>query len=180
MATTHRFLGIDNDIDLVLQWFENTGLPIQTSDRADAVVIHFFKTGPIVEGADGQILQDRSPLVWVIRPSRIRRSLWTSGEVIFTPTLLRFPEMNRIHRRFGSWLRGFPIVYSNKKPEDFEWAYFLEGSLKNWDSPLFALPTASDKLRGGQYFVHHGDKGDFLNRICRQLRLRGVDVDVNE
>jgi hypothetical protein len=50
--------------------------------------------------------------------------------------------------------------------------------MRNRDVELFALPQAFAALQRGQYFVHPDDNGAALDRICRSLRLRGVDVDV--
>ena len=55
-----------------------------------------------------------------------------------------------------------------------EWDYYLEGGLRNLDTPIFALPTAMAALRNGQYFASH-DANDFvLDRLVRSLKLRGV------
>jgi hypothetical protein len=178
MASNHPFLGVGADIDLVLQWFENTGEPFRLDDRLDAIVIHFFGMGPLVETEDRKAVQHQSPLVWIVKPKLIRRCLWTSGEVIFTPTPLKeiFPDLQKMNRRLAKWFQGFPLAYTHKKPNDSEWSYYLEGSLKNWDGKLYALPAAYDSLRQGQYFVHHGDASGRLDGVCGYLRLRGVDV----
>jgi len=55
-----------------------------------------------------------------------------------------------------------------------------EGTIKNFSSSLFALPAAYERLRSGQYFVHYRDGDELLNRICRYLKLRGVDVDTTD
>jgi hypothetical protein len=66
-------------------------------------------------------------------------------------------------------------VFSRR--EDFrpEWNYYLEGSIQNFDSDIFALPNAMDALRHGTYFVSRCDTNGRIDQIVRQLSHRGVE-----
>ncbi|HXE53372.1 MAG TPA: hypothetical protein VN541_10170 [Tepidisphaeraceae bacterium] len=179
MATNHRFLATDADLALVLDWFKNAGSKATYVDRPDAVILHFHNLGPLTSSAEGGIDQARSPLVWIVKPKLVRSCLWTAGEVTFTGTPLAtsFPELQKLNRRLSRWFHAFPSIYDDRQAGESKWSYFLEGSIKNWDGPLFALPAAYNALRKGQYFIDHRDNGEFVDRISRQLRLRGVTVD---
>lgn len=129
MSATHAFVAVDEDLDLLTSWFENTGVPFHRHDQPGHLVIHFHEMGPLMEMASGKIDTEQSPIIWIQKPKQIRRSLWTSGEVIFSPTPLRekFPEMERINRKLAKWFRDFPLVYAQRKQEiQYEWAYYLE------------------------------------------------------
>jgi hypothetical protein len=56
-----------------------------------------------------------------------------------------------------------------------DWDYYLEGSIRNYDDKVFALPSAMDALRRGQYFVADNDDDFVLDKVCKSLRLRGVE-----
>jgi hypothetical protein len=57
-----------------------------------------------------------------------------------------------------------------------KWDYFLEGSARNWDPDIFALPTGMTALQSGSYFVAASDNEERLDLVCRILQLRGVEV----
>jgi hypothetical protein len=66
-------------------------------------------------------------------------------------------------------------VYSPRPSGPRNWLYYLEGSVRNFDGDIFALPDAMQALARGQYFVAEEDKGDRLDKLCKALRLRGVE-----
>ena len=115
-------------------------------------------------------------MVSVFLPVRKRGVLTTIGEVHFLATpLSEFPGLHRINKRFRDWLSANPCVYSHKPGFAHEWDYYLEGSAKNWDPEIFALPAGMQALQNGSYFVA-GDDNDFvLDRVCQSLELRGVE-----
>jgi hypothetical protein len=104
------------------------------------------------------------------------------GQVVFpaTPLKERFPGLHSVNRTFARWLAQNTSVYSWRRPQESAWNYYLEGQIRNWDVELFALPQAFAALQRGQYFVHPDDGDAVLNRVCRSLRLRGVDVEVGD
>ena len=185
MGTTHRFLGVDDDADLLLNWFRNLPeRPEETPTDSGSIVLYFRSVGPLVyttsEPERGAIDEKRSPIVTLFLPRRKRGVLWTAGEVHFLPTPLRkvSPELDSISRRLGQWLAQFDRVFSLKPPVH-EWDYFLEGGIPSRDQPVFALPNAMAALRAGTYFVEHDTTDSVLDKLCKALRLRGVACDGN-
>jgi hypothetical protein len=137
-------------------------------------VLHFATLGPLVgDPPDGRL----SPVVTLYAPRRRRGVLWTAGEVHFLTANCRerFPALHAVSRRFRSWLRGFECVFEQKPGARGDWNYYLEGSLQNYDSSIYALPSAMDALRRGQYFVGDDDNELVLDTICKSLHLRGVE-----
>ena len=67
----------------------------------------------------------------------------------------------------------YPRVFWRKDFEP-EWDYYLEGSIRNRDPDVYALPKAMEALRQGQYFVADDDNDRRLETICEELRKRGV------
>jgi hypothetical protein len=122
--------------------------------------------------------QDKTPLVFIIKPRIRRGTLWTDSEVVFTPNPLKpqFPALQKINSSFAKWMRGFDLVFSQKNAAQSEWLYYLEGGIQNYDDELFALPKAMAALRSGQYFIHHGASERQLDLLGKSLRLRGYHV----
>jgi hypothetical protein len=207
MAAVIRFLAIDGEHQQVLDWFRQQPLRgRENTTIADEVVLWYESEGPRVpvapitvsddaspheqkraffvrlqlEHAAGQPILDResTPLVWIKLPRKLRGVLWTNGEVTFTATPLRtrFPRLAGLHRSFVRWLREFELVFGARaRHSDFD--YYLEGSIRNYDSEVRALPRAAAALRDGHYFVDTGIADTRVDVLCRQLRLRGVNCD---
>lgn len=102
--------------------------------------------------------------------------LWTVGELHFLPIRMpeRFPELAKVATTFSRWLKRHPCVYTNKLADN-EFGYFFEGSVKNYDTPVYAFECGLAALRSGQYFVSDADNGIVIDKVCRNLRLRGVN-----
>jgi hypothetical protein len=112
----------------------------------------------------------------VFLPVRKRGELTTIGEVHFLATpLSAFPGLNKVNKLFRKWLLENPCVYSHRPDFVHEWEYFLEGSAKNWDGDIHALPAGIVALQSGSYFVADCDNDFVLDRVCRSLELRGVE-----
>ena len=174
MAATFRFLATESERDAVLDWFRGLpNAPRLVATRYGAV-LHFTDVGPLV-GLPGPVEATKSPIVTVFVPRRCRGVLLTAGEVHFHATPLRnqFPALYQISRKFARWLQQFDRVFSRGSSAR-EWDYYLEGSLRNFDSDIFALPEAMTCLRRGQYFISDGDTDSRIDDICRALHLRGV------
>ena len=56
----------------------------------------------------------------------------------------------------------------------------LEGSVRNYDPPVFALPSGLDALNSGRYFVDHRDNAYVLDKLCKALRLRGIQCEAGD
>ncbi len=124
-----------------------------------------------------QVDPKRSPIASLFPPENRRVVLRTAGELHFLPTPLRklFPKLDAISHQFAKWLGGFDLVYE-APGKCGEWDYYLEGSLRNGDGPIYALPEAMTALRAGRYFISDSDNDFVLDKLCRALRLRGVAV----
>jgi hypothetical protein len=132
--------------------------------------------GPACKADDGSLDVRNSPVVSYFPPRVQRGVLWTVGEVHFLPTPLRdkFPRLHRVSTSLKKWLEGFECVYSNEIGHHNEWNYYLEGSVKNFDPPVYALAGGLEALRGGQYFVADEDNDFVLDKLCARLRFRDV------
>ena len=179
MGSTHRFIADPAEPSEVLEWFRALGqAPIEVPSERGAV-LSFPAYGPPSYRADGSIDPLASPVVTVFHPRVRRGQLWTVGEVHFlaTPLRQRFPELYRVNSAFGKWLARLECVYSNKRPEN-PYNYYLEGSVGNYDPPVFAFASGLNALRNGRYFVADDDTEGRLDTICKALRLRGVECTV--
>lgn len=167
MGTTYRFLATVEEASTVLDWFR--ALPDQPveSVRADGSLFYFSDFGLLNSDAK------KSPVVNVFLPVRKCGVLTTVGEVHFLATpVSAFPGLSKVNTRFRGWLAANPCVYSHRPDFVHEWDNYLEGSVKNWDSDIFALPEGMVALRSGSYFVAGHDN---LDRVCRTLELLGVE-----
>jgi hypothetical protein len=171
MSTTYCFLATPEEALVVYDWFRS--LPEQPFEslHEEGSVFYFRQFGPL--GSDAM----KSPIVSVFTPVRKRGVLTTIGEVHFLATpLATFPGLNRINKQFRKWIRENPCVYSHHPDFNHEWDYYLEGSSAgNWDTDLFAFPTGMAALQRGSYFVARTDNDFVLDRVCHDLKLRGVE-----
>jgi hypothetical protein len=170
MGLTYRFLATVEEASVVLDWFR--ALPerqVETARNGDS--LFYFRDFGVID-SDAK----NSPLVSVLMPQRKRGVLTTIGEVHFLATpLSAFPGLNKVNKQFRKWLRENPCVYSHRPDFAHEWDYFLEGSARNRDSDIFALPAGATELKRGSYFVAADDNEEVLDCVCRSLELRGVE-----
>lgn len=179
MAVRYSYLAIDSDTQLICDWFASLEVELTVNDRLDRTVYYFrtLANDPLPHAE--KIRQDQTPLVFVTKPQRIRGTLWTDGEVLFTPTPLKpqFPELHRISQSFAKWIKQFDMVFSQKPGGPSNWNYYLEAGIQNFDTALYALPRAMQALQSGQYFVHHRASAFQLDTLVKSLRLRDYAVD---
>ncbi len=175
MGSTYRFLEAPGEPSAVMAWFRALPRPPTEVPTPRGHLLHFRELGPLaLEG--GHPVAQRSPVVNVFLP-RVRRGiLWTIGEVHFlaTPLRQRFPELQRVSLAFKRWLARNECVYEGPHPKVSAWAYYLEGSVRNYDPPIYAFPSGAAALRAGRYFVGDGDNELTLDKLCAALRLRGL------
>ena len=176
MSVTHRFIANPTEPSEVMAWFQSLDTPVTRAATEYGHALHFRDFGPLSYLHTGGIDADTSPVATIVLPQVRRSALWTVGEVHFRATPLRkqFPQLHKISTAFSEWLSSLDCVYSNKRQEN-PYAYYLEGSAKNEDAPIFAFPSALKALKKEQYFVGHMDNEFRLDTICKMLRLRGVD-----
>ena len=187
MGASHWFLAIDGEQEMVLQWFRDLATPPEEHPFGGiGILLNFSGFGGLAykqshSGDAGQIDTQNSPLVSVFLPIPKRGVFWTAGEVHFLPTPLReaCPPLESINRSFRKWLKDFERVFATDPKWEGKWDYYLEGSIRNSATEVFALPNAMSALRRGQYFVSERDNDLHLNRICQLLRLRGVNCVPN-
>jgi hypothetical protein len=167
MGATFRFLAMPDESQIVLDWFRSLPEEKVEHNAERGLLFYFRQFGPMTKDAR------TSPVVSVFPPRRVRGVLTTVGEVHFlaTPTS-QFPKLRSVSTRFRKWLGAYPCVFSHQPNFPGNWDYYLEGSLKNVDTDIFALPEGMAALERGSYFVGDGDIN--LDPVCRQLELRDV------
>jgi hypothetical protein len=178
--TIHRYIEAPSESSQVLGWLREAGGDIEEVQWPQgAVSLHFKELGDLVVADDEQLDVRRSPLVTVFTPHVRRGILWTVGEVHFWATPLRqaYPHLHRLSRSVGKRLQQFECVFARGVCGQPEWEYHLEGSARNWDPPIFALPSGLEALSSGRYFIDHRDNDHVLDRLCKSLRLRGVQCE---
>jgi hypothetical protein len=175
MGVTYRFIADPAEPSEVLAWFR--ALPSRPTEvpTERGCVLYFTEFGQLAYEADGKVNAKNSPVATVFLPKVRRGVMWTVGEVHFlaTPFRSQFPGLHKISRELSKWLAAHECAYSNERAEN-PFAYYLEGSVKNYDSPVFAFTSGIEALRLGRYFVGDDDNDYRLDAICKSLRLRGV------
>src|SRR5918995_2936300 len=174
MGTTYRFISDPAQSDPVAKWFRALDDAPQETRVEGGIWLYFQSMGALAKAADGSIDVKRSPLVSLYLPTVRRGVLWTVGEVHFLPTPLRstYPRLHAISTSLKKWLETFECVFSNQPAHHNEWNYYLEGSVRNDESPIYALAAGLDALRRGRYFVAAADNDFILDKLCSTLRLR--------
>lgn len=170
MGATFRFLSSVEEASLVLDWFRNCPeRPIEQPDEHRSI-FHFREFGPLQSDAQ------TSPVVNVFRPIRKKGILTTVGEVHFlAKPITSIPGLHRVSRQFAKWLQELPCVFSRRRSISKEWDFFLEGSIRNYDAEIYALPSGIIALQQGCYFVSECDGEHMLSKLIRTLELRGVE-----
>jgi hypothetical protein len=145
--------------------------------KPHGAIFYFRDCGPLVSLDDGEIDTARSPVVNVFKPQTRRGLLWTAGEVHFLTTPLQkvAPGLQKVSRQLKGWFQNHQVVCEHGECTKPEWAYLLEGSVKSHNGSIYALPTGLAALNVGQYFVAEGDSDPRLDKLCKSLRLRGIE-----
>lgn len=170
MAATYHVLAAPNDRG-VLNWFGEQPEPPQEFSQQNGVLLYFSSYGELALDGSGEVDVQRSPVVSVL-PSRVRRqALWTVGEVHF---LAKGKALEAVRRAFLSWLRSHELVWDQASDGSAS-GHYLEGGVRNVARQIYALPSGLDALTGGQFFVAEGDNEVVLDRVCKSLRLQGID-----
>lgn len=174
MGVTIRFIE-EPGPNRVLAWLRAHPAEPEEVLTERSTVFHFRACGPLLYDSRGHIDTALSPVATLFPPRVRRAALWTAGEVHFLPTQMRrkFPALHRTAADLAKWLSSFHCVFAPGASSEF--AYYLEGSLRNEDSPIYALPSGLDALNDGRYFVSEGESDGRLDGLCQQLRLRGVE-----
>ena len=176
MGVSYRFLATVDEGRLVLEWFRALKERPTESERENGTLFYFGQFGQLSSETQN------SPLVNVFLPARRRNVLTTIGEVHFLATpITRFVGLSKLNRDFRDWLKANLCVFSHDPSSIREWDYYLEGSVRNHDGEIYALPGGIDALKNGAYFVAddeevfvHGEGEDGLELVVRKPRSRWV------
>jgi len=176
MGTTYRYLASPTEPSEVLAWFRSLPHAPTEVETDRSTVLYFRECGPLLYEPGGRIDSKASPVATIFHPRVRRGALWTVGEVHFlaTPLRQRYPALHKASKALSNWLAGNRCVHSQEQADD-QFTYYLEGSVRNYDSPVFALASGLSALEAQRYFVAEDDTESRLETICRHLRLRGVE-----
>lgn len=176
MGSTSRFIADPSLPVPVLAWLRALPAPPEEIPTERGIVLYFSNCGKLSHAPDGKIIGDESPVATLLVPRVERGVLWTVGELHFLASRMRdrFPELAKISAAFARWLKTHPCVFSNKANEN-EFSYYLEGSIKHYDSPVYAFETGLTALHSGQYFIGDSDNEHVAATLCGALRLRGIN-----
>lgn len=175
MATTYYFLSAPSKVD-VLDWFRQQPETGEEHVNDDRTLIFYRQFSALAQNPDGSADPTMSPLVSVFLPKVRRGVLWTVGEVHFLHmTKAGFPRLDRIRKSFQRWLEEYAIVWDRKQDNLEDYGYYFEGTIKNIADKIYALPDGLSAIEAGQFFAAEGDNELVLDRVCKSLRLRGVN-----
>lgn len=177
MAASFWFAEDPHESSEVLQWFRALSQPPEETITATGYALYFREAGQLALKSDGSIDGSRSPVVTVIVPTVRRGVMWTTGSVHFLPMpVSQFPVIAKIRKMFTRWIEEFPLAYDPHRDAENPFAYYLEGSAAN-RGRLYGLPSGMAALSREQYYVDELDNDFVLDRVCRALKLRGIDCE---
>lgn len=177
MAASFWFVEDPHESSEVLQWFRALPQPPEETPTATGYALYFREAGPLAVKDDSSIDGSSSPVVMVVVPTIRRGILWTTGSVHFlSMPVSQFPVIAKIRKTFTRWIEEWPLAYDPHRDAEKPFAYYLEGSAAN-RGPLYGLPSGMTALSRGQYFVDELDNDFVLDRVCRALKLRGIECE---
>lgn len=175
MGLSYFFADAPDAASQVMAWFRSLAEPPEETITENGVVLFFRQIGPLACDAQGNPDGEKSPVVNVMMPQVRRSILWTTGAVHFlTKPMSSFPQLAKLHRDFKAWMTAHPLVYDPRRGAESPHSYYLVGSAAN-RGELYGLPSGTDALERGQYFVDPLDSETMLDEVCRTLRLRGLE-----
>jgi hypothetical protein len=176
MGSSFFFIEAPGSHSDVLQWFRDLPQPPEETPTGYGLVLYFRGFGPLVVDGTGELDATRSPVVTLVMPVVRREILWTVGEVHFRSTLYldQNKSIQKVARSFSKWMKRHQQVYDQAINAENPLAYYIEGTAKNWGS-IYALPSGLAHLERGGYSVSHRDGEFVLEKVCRSLRLRGIE-----
>ena len=176
MGTTYRFIEEPKEPSEVLQWFRALSQPPFEHVTPHGLVLYFREMGPLAYDDKGEVDSSKCPVVNLFLPKAKRGILWTVGEVHFLASPLRqlFPDLHKTSEKFSKWLSGRDCIFTSTNATN-PYDYYLEGSVRNFDCPIYALESGLAAVRRARYFVAERDNDSVLDKVCRALSLRGVE-----
>lgn len=178
MGSTYRYIGTEEENDLVREWFISQKNEPEVIESNAGFYVWFQNIGNLARSETGDIDVKNSPLVSVFPVKRIREVLLSVGEIHFltTRTSDKFPKLVTVNRKFRNWIKSNELIFSSNPKFEGKWDYYLEGTVRNRDSDIYALPGGLQLLNQGQYFIAEDDSKGHLDMLCKTLALRGVEV----
>jgi hypothetical protein len=178
MGTTYCFIEEPKSPSEVLGWFRALPQPPVEHAKVHGVLLYFREMGLPVYDEKGEVDFKKCPVVNLFLPRAKRGILWTVGELHFLATPLRrlFPELHKITSEFSRWLSSRDCIFTSTSASN-AYDHYLEGSVRNFDCPIFAFDSGLAAIREGRYFIAEQDNDFVLDNVCRALNLRGVECD---
>jgi hypothetical protein len=175
VATSYYFVSAPAD-EGVLEWFRTQPEVAVEWPNERRVLLFFSQFGPLAIKPDGEADAYASPLVSVYLPKLRRGVLWTVGEVhfLYKPSK-RFSQLETIRKRFQTWISQNEMIWDRAYDGKDGYGFYMEGGIKNIAEKIYAFPAGLAAHEAGQYFIAERDNDFVLDRVCRSLRLRGVD-----
>jgi hypothetical protein len=111
----HCYLAVDEDQERVADWLNALDEERTVDDRPDRTVHYFRGMAKEPLPPTEQINQEKTPLVFNIKPRLIRGTLWTDAAVEFTPISLKaqFPSLYKIHLGFARRIKSFDLIFGD-------------------------------------------------------------------
>ena len=121
---------------------------------------------------------DESPVVLFYPPHKIADRLWTIGRFMFPQVHLqkKYPLLNKIKKTIKEELQRGILLWNWEHPQEGEFNYYLEGSIKNHDYEIYGMPSSLPYLRKEGYFIEGEETNGLLDTLRKTLALRGVTI----
>src|SRR6185503_16471408 len=107
MAVRYHYLALEEDHQLVVDWFSALPADVTVDDRTNRRLLYFRAMAAHPLPLDGTVDQEKTPFVFIEKPQKKLGILWTDVEVYFSPTPLKsqFPVLQKISQSFARWIR---------------------------------------------------------------------------
>jgi hypothetical protein len=121
---------------------------------------------------------DESPVLLLYPPRQLADRLWTIGRIMFPQTHLqkKYPQLDKIKKTIRRELQKGILLWNWRRPQEGEFNYYLEGSIKNRNYEVFGMPSSLTYLRREGYFIEGEETTGSLDVLRKALALRGVTI----
>ena len=173
MSCWLAFASVDpNESDSLLDLIHNNQSNVVRSDQGDHFRLWFKEFGEL-----GASLEE-SPVIVFYPPRKLANRLWTLGRILFPQSNLqkRYPQLNKIKKAIKEELKRGKLLWSWKRPQDGDFSYYMEGSIKNHDYEVYGMSSAAPYIRGAGYFIEGEETAAMMDTLRKSLALRGVTI----
>lgn len=173
MSSWLAFASVDsNESDSLLNLVLNNRSDVVRSDQENHSRFWFKDFGEL-----GVSLEE-SPVIQFYPPRKIADHLWTIGRFMFPQSNLqkKYPQLNKIKKTIKEELQRGIQLWNWKHPQEGEFNYYLEGSIKNHDYEIYGMPSSVPYLRKEGYFIEGEETVGMLDTLRKTLALRGVTI----